>query len=175
MYVNDRWMCTRLISRQILSRNLYTSTCACYCASVPSSIILPVIKWVGSWYMIRPFLFENHQFSASAVELEFLHSERRLRFGRHFALSAVYSHFRHSFYALLLLGLFFPPPPLSLCFDLWAFPSELAWIWLMDLPLASLRSFAFMRACSPFLVPACLWFWFPSTAAWCIDKAYSEL
>jgi hypothetical protein len=28
---------------------------------------------------------ENHQFSASAVELEFLRSERRLRSGRHFA------------------------------------------------------------------------------------------
>jgi len=27
----------------------------------------------------------NHQFSASAVELEFLRSERRLRSGRHFA------------------------------------------------------------------------------------------
>jgi len=28
---------------------------------------------------------KNHQFSASAVELEFLRSERRLRSGRHFA------------------------------------------------------------------------------------------
>ena len=51
-------------------------------------------------------LRRNHQFSASAVELEFLRSERRLRSGKHFAQSAVYSRFRHSFYALLLLGLF---------------------------------------------------------------------
>ena len=29
---------------------------------------------------------------------------------------------------------------------------------LTDLPLASLRCFAFMRACSLFLVPACIWF-----------------
>ena len=28
---------------------------------------------------------QNHQFSASAVELEFLRSERRLRSGKHFA------------------------------------------------------------------------------------------
>jgi len=84
----------------------------------------------------------------------------------------------------LVLGIIFTPcfcsgcfsrPPLSLCFDLWVFPSELAWIWLTGLPLASLRCFAFMRACSPFLVPACLWFWSPSTAAWCNDEAYSEL
>jgi hypothetical protein len=49
---------------------------------------------------------KNHQFSVSAVELEFLRSERRLRSGRHFVLSAVISRSRHSFYALLLLKLF---------------------------------------------------------------------
>jgi len=71
-------------------------------------------------------------------------------------------------------GCFSRPPPLSLCFDLWVYPSELAWIWHMDLPLASLRCFAFMRSCSPFLVLACLWFWSPSTAAWCNDEAYID-
>ena len=65
---------------------------------------------------------KNHQFSASAVELEFLRSERRLRSGRHFAQSAVYSRFRHSFYALLLLGLFFLLPPQHV-------------LWLVSVPI----------------------------------------
>ena len=63
----------------------------------------------------------------------------------------MFSRFRHSVYALSLLELFFPPPPpLSLLFVLWVFLFELVWIWLMDLLLASLRCFAFMRVCSPF-------------------------
>jgi hypothetical protein len=35
------------------------------------------------WLLLK--IAFNHQFSASAVELEFLRSERRLRSGRHFA------------------------------------------------------------------------------------------
>jgi hypothetical protein len=40
----------------------------------------------GVFNLLGPYRYkEHHQFSASAVELEFLRSERRLRSGKHFA------------------------------------------------------------------------------------------
>jgi len=72
-------------------------------------------------------------------------------------------------------GCFSRPPPLSLCFDLWVFPSELAWIWLMDLPLASLRCVAFLRAYSPFLVVALVGGCCRGLAGWIVVRALLAL
>ena len=110
----------------------------------------------------------NHQFSASAVELEFLRSERRLRYGRHFASSVVYSRFRHSFYALLLLGLFFPPPP-SAC-ALTCGCSHLSLDLTYGLAACFFALCCFFEGLQPIFG-----FDLPPRQPWCNDEAYSEL
>jgi len=44
---------------------------------------LSLLKYISE--VLHTIGKQNHQFSASAVELEFLRSERRLRSGKHFA------------------------------------------------------------------------------------------
>ena len=73
-------------------------------------------------------------------------------------------------------GCFSRPPPLRLCFDLWVFPSELVRIWLLNLPLAPLRCFAFFWGPAAHFWFQCVFgFDLPFTAAWCNDKACSFL
>ena len=86
-----------------VTASIYPSVTVIASAYPSVTVLAPIYPSATVLVLIYPsvtVIASNHQFSASAVKLEFLRSERRLRSGRHFAQSVVYSRFRHSLYAL---------------------------------------------------------------------------
>ena len=56
------------------------------CCTAKKGEVQDVVAVLLNFASRSSYNYKNHQFSASAVELEFLRSERRLRSGRHYCI-----------------------------------------------------------------------------------------